>query len=89
MKLIFGVWYESRKWHIVKPNSEKTDMVAICNNKWIDYFPGNDYTLPNGRDLRHALTYFDFNHICKHCMKKVDIEKVKTYIIYYKLGIKQ
>jgi len=94
-KLKFGVWYGDQTWHIVKkiPNKKiklKFDTVAICNNNiWIDYYPSKDYTLPNGKDLEHALTYFDLNHICKSCIKIVSIEKIKTYIIYHKLGIKQ
>jgi len=91
MKLIFGIWHKTKMWHIVKPGNAKMDMITICSGKWIDNFPGKNYTLPNGKDLgeTQATTYFNLDHICKKCIHMVDIEDVKTYIIYHKFGIKQ
>ncbi len=92
MKLKFGIWYGTATWHLVK----KRDMtsysltVASCNNNiWIDNYPSNQYTLPDGLKIKDAVKYFNLDHICKNCIKKVNIEDVKTYIIYHKLGIKQ
>ncbi len=91
-KLKFGIWHPTKTWHIVKPDNIKRDMITICSNKWIDNFPGTEYILPNGTCLSKetsSTAYFNLDHICKNCLKKVDIEDVKTYIIYHKLGIKQ
>ncbi len=93
-KLKFGIWYGTQTWHIVKiktiPQSRSNlNTVTICNDRWLDHYPSKDYTLPDGLQIKDALKYFDLNHICKKCIKMVDIEDVKTYIIYHKLGIKQ
>ena len=88
--LKFGIWHKTKTWHVVKPDNKKEKMVTICNSKWIDNFPGRNYTLPNGVCLgeTQAITYFNLDHICKNCIKMAGIEDVKTYIIYHKLGIK-
>ncbi len=88
-KLKFGIWYPTKTWHIVKPDNKKRNMITICSSKWIDHYPSKDYTLLDGLQIKDALKYFDLDHICKKCIKMVDIEDVKTYLIYHKLGIKQ
>ena len=95
MKLKFGIWYHTKMWHIVEIKKVSIynlnpNIVAICNNNiWIDNCPSNQYTLPDGLKIKDAVKYFNLNHICKNCIKIVNIEDVKTYLIYHKLGIKQ
>lgn len=64
-------------WHPTK----KWHIVHVIKDK--------EYPVKNYYAICDSDEYLNLNNICKHCIKKVDIEKIKTYIIYYKLGIKQ
>ncbi len=95
-KVILGVWYETKIWHIVKKkysaNISDNDYYALCNSGlWIDNTTNNNsYLFPGGDRIDDALKLFNFNHICKRCLKikPEATETIKTYIIYHKLGIK-
>ena len=92
MKLKFGIWHPTKTWHIVqivKNNQYNLEnYYSVCSsNLWISY--GTTFIYPNVLKNCEADEDFNFDHICKKCIKVVDIEDVKTYIIYHKLGIKQ
>ena len=88
-KVILGVWCRTQKWHIVNDNTIIDQYFPICGQDlYISY--KDSYLFPDGKNIKNALKSFNFNHICKRCLKikPEATETIKTYIIYHKLGIK-